>query len=194
MASASVLARATRRPPWEAIVAVAAVVSLALWPVEIHRAFGLPAHPLIIHVPVVFVPILGLVVLAVMFNFRWFERSGVVIAAFSVVSLAATLLAVGAGEAFREERERDFPALIGDPTLHDHADAGITVRLTMVLLTAVLVGLLFAKRLPNAARIVLRVLAVLLALTAVVFVIRTGHLGSKLAWADDPPAGLPAGR
>ena len=52
---------------------------------------------------------------------------------------------------------------MNDPTLHDHADAGITVRLTMMLLTAVLVGLLFARRLPNAATIVLRVLAVLLA-------------------------------
>jgi hypothetical protein len=185
MAEASVPARAAKRPPWEAIVAVAAVVSLALWPVEIHRAFGLPAHPLIIHVPVVFVPILGLVVLGVMVNFRWFERSGVVVAAFSVVTLAATLLAIGAGEAFREERERDFPALINDPTLHDHADAGITVRLAMVILTALLVGLLFSRRLPSAARIALRVLAILFALTAIVFVIRTGHLGAKLAWGPE---------
>ena len=187
MASASVSARATRRPPWETIVAVAAVVSLVLWPVEIHRAFGLPAHPLFIHVPVVFVPILGLAVLAVMFNFGWFQRFGVLIAAFSVVTLAATLLAVGAGEAFREERLQDFPDMVNDPTLHDHADAGITVRLAMVILTALLVGLLFAKRLPNAARIVLRVLAVLFALTAMFFVIRTGHLGAKLAWGDEGP-------
>jgi len=48
------------------IVAVAAVVTLALWPVQIHRAFELPAHPLIIHVPVIFVPILGLLVGAAM--------------------------------------------------------------------------------------------------------------------------------
>jgi hypothetical protein len=185
MASASLPARATQRPPWETIVAVAAVVSLALWPVQIDRAFGLPAHPLIIHVPLVFIPILGLAALAVVFNFRWFERYGVLVAAFSVLSLAATLLAVGAGEAFREDREARDPDLIGDPTMHDHADAGITVRLTMVLLTATLVGLLFERRLPKALTIVLRVLAVLLALTALVMVIRTGHLGAKLAWGPD---------
>jgi hypothetical protein len=192
MASASVPARSTARPPWETIVAVAALVSLALWPVEIHRAFGLPAHPLLIHVPVVFIPILGLAVLAVAFNFGWFERYGVLVTAFSVVSLAATLLAVGAGEAFREEREARDPGLLGDPTLHDHADAGITVRLAMVILTAILVGLLFSRRLPNVARTILRVLAVLFALTAIVMVIRTGHLGSKLAWGREdggpPPA------
>jgi hypothetical protein len=184
MASASVPARSTARPPWETIVAAAALVSLALWPVEIHRAFGLPAHPLIIHVPVIFIPILGLAVLAVAFNFRWFERHGVLITAFSVVSLAATLLAVGAGEAFREEREARDPRLIDDPTLHDHADAGITVRLAMAILTSILVGLLFSRRLPRAATVALRVLAVLFALTAIVMVIRTGHLGTKLAWSD----------
>ena len=130
--------------------------------------------------------------LAVAFNARWFDQFGLLVAAFSVVTLAATLLAVGAGEAFREERLKDFPNLVGDPTLHDHADAGITVRLAMVILTALLVGLLFAKRAPTAARIALRVLAVLFALTAMFFVIRTGHLGAKLAWGHERQPGRPA--
>jgi Predicted membrane protein (DUF2231) len=199
MATGTVEAPATTRPPWETIVAVAAVVSLALWPIEIHRAFGLPAHPLIIHVPVVFIPILGLAVLAVAFNTRWFERYGVLVAAFSVVANAATLLAVGAGEAFREDLEARAPGrVIDDPTLHDHADAGITVRLAMVILTALLVGLLFARRLPKAATIALRVLAVLFALTAIVMVIRTGHLGAKMAWGEreggPPPGFVPGAR
>ena len=79
MATSTVDARAAGRSPWETIVAVAALVSLALWPIEINRAFGLPAHPLIIHVPVVFIPILGVVVLAAMFKFGWFERYGLLI-------------------------------------------------------------------------------------------------------------------
>ena len=37
---------------------VVAILSLGLWWVEIDSAFGLPAHPLFLHVPVVFVPIL----------------------------------------------------------------------------------------------------------------------------------------
>jgi uncharacterized membrane protein len=197
MASASVPARATGRPPRETIVAVAAVVSLALWPVEFHTAFGLPAHPLIIHVPVIFVPILGLATLALAFNARWFERYGVLLAAFSVVTLAATLLAVGAGEAFREDRERNMPQGAGgavNSTLENHQEAGETLRLTMLILTALLVGLLFAKkRLPNAAQLVLRILAGLFALVAIFFVIRTGHLGAKLAWDESEGGGPPAG-
>ena len=193
MASASIPAGAIRRLPWERIVALAAVLSLALWPIEIHTAFGLPAHPLIIHVPVIFVPILGIATLAIAFSSRLLERYGLLVAVFSVVTLAATLLAVGAGEAFREDRERTMPQEAMSSTLHDHADAGLTVRLTMVLLTLVLVAALFSGRLPGPAVIVLRVLAVLLALIAVGFVIRTGHLGAKLAWGHEGPGGPPPG-
>ena len=122
---------------------------LALWPVEIHTAFGLPAHPLIIHVPLVFIPILGLAAIALAIWPRLQDKWGLPVAVFSVITLAVTLLAVGAGEAFREDRERTLPeAFANNQTLHDHADAGITVRLTMVLLTLVLVAMLFAKRWP----------------------------------------------
>lgn len=195
MASASVPSRATARPPWNTIVAVAAVLSLVLWPVEIGTAFGLPAHPLLIHLPVVFVPVLALATLAVAFNPRWFARYGVLVAAFSVITLAATLLAVGAGEALLEQRQGFGGA---DPTLQDHEDAGGILRLTLILLTTTLVGLLFARRLPGAAALALRVLATLLALVAIVFVVRTGHLGAKLVWergggGGNPPAGFQGG-
>jgi hypothetical protein len=185
MASVSVPVSAGQRR-LEPIVAIAAVVCLALWPVEIHTAFGLPAHPLILHVPVVFVPLLGLAAIALAIWPKLQDRFLLPVAVFSVVTMAATLLAAGAGEAFREDRERTLPRAMADnPTLQDHADAGSTVRLTVVLLTFVLVAMLFARRWPPAVRIVLRVLTVLLAATAIFFVIRTGHLGSKLAWGPE---------
>jgi len=189
MASASVPAPAGQRR-LEPIVAIAAVVCLALWPVEIHTAFGLPAHPLIIHVPVNFVPLLGLAAIALAVWPKLQDRFLLPLTIFSVATMAATLLAVGAGEAFREDRERTLPqALADDPTLQDHADAGSTVRITMVLLTLMLVAMLFAKRRPPAVNIVLRVLTVLLAATAIFFVIRTGHLGAKLAWGPEGGGG-----
>jgi hypothetical protein len=182
MASASVSTRATSRPPWETIVAVAALLAQALWWVEIHTAFGLPAHPLLLHVPVVFVPILGLVTLVIAGNTRLFERYLLPVAVFSVVTMAATILAAGAGEAFREDREKTIPERM-QSTLENHADAGDTLRLTMVLLTLVLVVALVTRRRP--AQIALRVLAALLALVAIFFVIRAGHLGAELAWSDN---------
>jgi len=185
MASASVSAPAGRRP-LEPIVAIAAVLALALWPIEIHTAFGLPAHPLILHVPVIFIPILGLAAIALAIWPR--ERFLLPVAAFSVVTLAATMLTVGAGEAFQADRAAQMPGEIS-PTLQNHMDAGRALRITMILLTLMLVASLFAKRWPAGVRVGLRVLTVLLAATAVFFVIRTGHLGAKLVWGPEGQGG-----
>lgn len=163
---------ATRTQP---IIAVAAVLSLGFWFVEIERAFGLPAHPLLVHVPLVFIPILGLAVLAVAVSGRW----EVPVAAFSVLTLAATLLAAGAGEAFLETRDAELRA---DPTMRDHADAGDLLRFTVFGITFALAALLFTR--PKAARTALRVLLGLLALVALFYVVRVGHLGSEMAWGD----------
>src|SRR5918997_43041 len=100
---------ATRTQP---IIAVAAVLSLAFWFIELERAFGLPAHPLLVHVPLVFIPVLGLAALAVAATGRW----EVPVAGFSVLTLAATLLAACAGEAFLETRDAE---LLANPTMQD---------------------------------------------------------------------------
>ena len=166
---------ATRTPP---IIAGAAVFALVFWFIEIERAFDLPAHPLLIHVPLVFIPLLGLAAIAVAAT----DRYATPVAIFAVVTLAFTLLAAGAGEAFLESRDAELRA---DPTMQDHADAGDLLRFTVFALTFVLVGLLFAK--PPTLRLVLRVVLGLLALVAIFYTLRTGHLGAELAWGPDSP-------
>jgi len=161
------------------VIAIAAVLALVLWFIEIDRAFDLPAHPLLIHVPLVFIPLLGLAAIAV----AAIDRHVIGVAMFAVITLAFTLLAAGAGEAFLERTERERPEVANSPTMQDHADAGDLLRFTVFALTFVLVGLLFAK--PAALRLVLRVVLVLLALTAIFYTVRTGHLGAKLAWGPD---------
>jgi hypothetical protein len=168
------------------VVAAAAVLALALWPVEIHTAFGLPAHPLIIHVPVIFVPLLGLAAIAAAFVPRLRERHGLPLAAFSVVTLVSTLLAVGAGEAFKADQEEEAPpGAPVDPNLAHHAESGEALRIVMVLLTASLVAAVFARKAPRPVQIGLQILVVLLAANAIFWVIRTGHLGSEMAWGPD---------
>jgi hypothetical protein len=168
------------RRPLAPVVAAAAVLSLALWPVQIDRAFGLPAHPLFLHVPVVFVPLLGIAALATAVSRRLDARYGLHVAVFGVVTLIATLLTAGAGEAFREDRERALQPLA--QTLADHADAGAALRFTVAILTLALAAALFTRGIPKA---VLRDLTVLLAITAIVFTVRAGHLGAKLAWGTE---------
>jgi hypothetical protein len=176
--------RETTRPPYDAIVAVCAVLALPLWFVEIHTAFGLPAHPLILHVPVIFVPLLGLAALATAIRPVLMDRYGTALGAFAVVTMAATLLTAGAGEAFADSRQ-------GPPShlLHEHAEAGQTLRLFVIGLTAALVAwMLGRQRLAAAnrgARIPLQLLTAVLALGSIYFVLRAGHLGAELAWAHD---------
>ncbi|HEX6025381.1 MAG TPA: hypothetical protein VFZ00_25535 [Solirubrobacter sp.] len=155
-----------------ALIAIA-VLSLGLWFVEIDTAFGLPAHPLFLHVPVVFVPILTLAALALAAG--KLDDHRIPLAAFSVLTLIAVFLTAGAGEALRAEREAEIQ---DKATLASHADSGDALRYAMVLLTAALLASLFTKR----THVVLRIVIALLAIHALFWVIRTGHLGSELVW------------
>jgi hypothetical protein len=193
---------ATRRGP-DPILALAAlaVLSLALIPVQIHSLFGLPAHPLLLHVPVVTIPVLGLVLLGVAVRPQWLDRYGLAIGGLTVVSLASTILTAGAGEAFRDSGE-------GGPGIAEHADAGETLRLIMIGLTVVVLAGLALRRAAageGLARLrglgrqawvspVTRAAFAIVAVAALFFVVRTGHLGAKQTWGDKgqgdgPPAG-----
>lgn len=196
--SAATPTSSARRLPDPAItIAVLALLSLALFPLEIHRAFGLPAHPLIIHAPVIFIPVLCLALLTCATRPAWFDRFGPAIGLLSVISLGATFLAVGAGEAFREDRRQPTGGEL--QRLNEHADSGETLRLVMVGVTLVVVLALALSRsrggfaLPGLSAIAraswvvpaMRVLFVIGAVAAAFFVIRTGHLGAQLTWGDE---------
>jgi hypothetical protein len=198
---------APTRSPSGADIALAlaglGVLSLALFFVELDRAFGLPAHPLLLHIPVVLIPILGLTLLVFAARPAWFERYALAFGAFTVITLAATILTAGAGEAFRADR----PVRPDEAhRLSEHADSGDTLRLVMVGLAAIV---LFAVLLSQARegtrlgrlsglassrvlRTGLRVLFAVGAVAAVFLVIRTGHLGAQLTWHGE--GGGPPGR
>src|SRR3954466_11487447 len=101
-----------------AALLVGYVVCFALLGVGIDEAFGLPAHPLLLHVPVVLIPLLVLGTVAVIARPAWRERFGLAWGTLAAVSLAGTVLTAGAGEAFLEDR-RFVPNV-----LHEHQEAG----------------------------------------------------------------------
>ena len=174
-----------------AVLGAAGILALALIPVEIHRLFGLPAHPLLLHAPVVLIPLLALGLLAVAVRPSLLDSHGVGLGALSVVSMAATFLAVGAGEAFREDRGAGPPEEM--QRLHEHADAGETLRLAMIGVTAVVLVALFLWRRrgerPGWLAPAVRVLFVVGAVATAFLVIRTGHLGAQLTWGGEPGQG-----
>ena len=90
-----------------------------------------------------------------------------------MLTLIAVFLTAGAGEALRTEREDDIQ---DKATLASHADSGDALRYAMIFLTAALIGALFASR-HRPPRLI-----AILAIHALFWVIRTGHLGSELVW------------
>jgi uncharacterized membrane protein len=173
-----------RRPPWELVLLGATVVSLVLIPIRIHRAFGLPAHPLLLHVPVVVVPVAGLAALVLLARPAWLARYGAALGVLSVVATAATILTVGAGQAFRADRS----GFGGGPGGEESSRLAVRARADRDDLPAPVSRLLSAPPLGAA----LRVAAAGLAIASIFFVIRTGHLGAQLTWEQPEGGGPPA--
>jgi len=161
--------------------------------VNIKNLFGLPAHPLLLHVPVVFDPLLAMVTLVLVARPELRRRYAVLWAAFAVVSLAATVLTAGAGQEFLDTKPRI------DATLRDHKEAGETLRTIMFVFTGAILVLVTLDWLGRAGALpsVVAVVVAALAIGAGFFTIRAGHLGAKSAWGREgdrrPPFAFPGG-
>jgi hypothetical protein len=170
-------------------------LSLILLPVHIKTAYsGLPAHPLLLHVPVILVPILAIWALVLALRPEWIPRQGVWLAALGVVALASTILTMGAGEALRDAMGGGFGP---DARLIDqHAEAADKLRLFVFALTLAAIAITLAFRRPlglpfvdrilgtAGARAALRIALAALAIGAGYFVFHTGDLGAKAVWQD----------
>ncbi|HST38441.1 MAG TPA: DUF2231 domain-containing protein [Conexibacter sp.] len=195
------LAPDARRPlltPGRALIALTLgyLVCITLLGVEPDRAFGLPAHPLLVHLPVVLIPLLVIAAIALTLKPAWRARYGLAVGLLVVGALASTVLAAGAGEQLLAH-EREQSALI-----HDHQEAADTLRLLMFALTGILLLTLardwYAARAGRAAVLGGRAVAVGLAAVTLVlagatgfFVVRTGHLGAKATWQQEGGSGAP---
>lgn len=163
---------------------------------DLNEIAGLPAHPLLLHVPVVLIPILSGATIALMVRPDWRRRYGVAVAVLGFVALVSTILAAGAGEAFRASRP-----LFASPALNEHAELGDQLKAVMVLFVGALVVFLAAdlERGPQALDKLAQLLhrpgmerlsrvgISLLAVVAMVWVVRTGHEGAEVAWSQPSP-------
>lgn len=165
---------------------------------EISNLLGLPAHPLLVHTPVVLIPVTLLLALAAVAWAPGRRALSVAVFATATVSMPGAQLAVMSGEAL-EERV-DETALI-----EQHAELGeMTRTIAIVVFLAALAFVLrvWADRLPGAIGAVGRrlqapavgiaVMAVLLvsSVLCTVWVARAGHAGAKATW-NDLPASAP---
>lgn len=164
---------------------------------------GIPAHPLLVHAAVVFVPLLALlaVVYAVAPPFRSHIRW--VLGLLAVAAPLAALMAKLSGDAFfarMAERNAITPGFY--PTLDRHRDLGTMTLYASIALGVLTLALVFlvAPRVtatPNntvdaggvatatrvrALPLVLAVLVVAASAVSLYYVIRTGDSGAKAVW------------
>ena len=158
--------------------------------------FDLPAHPLLVHVPVAFTPLAALGAVVVSVRASWRQRLGWVVAGVAALALAGTHLAIESGDAL-EERVRETSLV------ERHEELSRMARpLALVLLFAVVALVAYdsyqrrralaggpgATRRAGGKPVVaaLAAITVLAAAASVVGVIRAGHSGARAVWENSP--------
>ncbi|MCC6832524.1 MAG: hypothetical protein IT200_14365 [Thermoleophilia bacterium] len=162
---------------------------------EPKSVFGLPAHPFLVHVPVVLIPLTALVALVVVFLPRHRRPLSLMVAGLAIVSAIGAILAAGSGEALEEALEER------NPLVHDHAELGEGTR-TFAILFAIAAIAFAIHHWPDRLRLgpgsgpgrlvrhrrVFAVTAAAMLLTAglaTAWTIRTGHSGAKAVWQEE---------
>lgn len=150
---------------------------------ELNNLFGLPAHPLLVHLPVVMVPMaaLGAIILAIFP--KYFARFGWWVTGISFIGAIGAILAAGSGETLEERVDRSS-------TLRDHAEMGETARLLAVALFVVLLIVMLARKYraadmtKKAVSIAVSVVIAVSAAAAGWVIIQTGHSGARASWCE----------
>lgn len=152
------------------------------------RIFDLPAHPLVVHFPVVAIPVLALLTLGIAFSPTIRRKYGHFTVALGVVTAVSTFLATMSGDSLAADSEefKGLPAFLFD----DHKALGEQTRLMVFGLLLVLLLLMYvAPRIDTSAVTYgAAAVAVVLAVTSTIWVVRTGHSGAKSHWGGFYPA------
>jgi uncharacterized membrane protein len=169
--------------------------------------FGFPAHPLLVHIPVVLLPLAAVGVVVMAIRQAWYLRYRWAVLAVTAAGAIGAVFAAEAGDSLEERLRR-----AGEQnTWEDHAGAGETARtVALVFLVAVAAYVLIpwiaerlgrgsaagrsvgaaaaesppTRRLPRWVLPVLAVVTLAAGAASVVTVIDAGHSGAKSAWSD----------
>jgi uncharacterized membrane protein len=150
--------------------------------------FGLPAHPFLVHIPVVLIPLAALGAVLMLWP-RLRQSVGWWVCAIVVVAGIATQLAISSGEALEEHVQESH-------LVRDHTRMGENIRPWLLLMFLALLGVMLCERmisrravdgdekpdLLKIAQVALSVLSLVFAGVSVYWVYRIGHSGSKAVW------------
>jgi hypothetical protein len=161
---------------------------------DISTLFSLPAHPLLVHIPIVLIPLVSLAGIAMALVPRWRRPYGPITVVLAGVALVGVQLAIGSGQSLESHVPRSR-------LLEDHTSMAESLRPLAALLFVALLALVMVDRygpkrrdepesespagrrgsrwLPTAMAS-LTVVAAVLASTRLV---QVGHSGAKATWS-----------
>lgn len=153
---------------------------------------GLPAHPLLVHGPIVLIPLVALLGIAMVVRRSWRATLGPWVVLLGIAMFVLTVLAGGAGEAL----EANVPKT---ELAHRHAELGESMRpIALALLVAIVLlvapawayarggspAVLSRLAESRAWNIITVVLVIATAVLATYWVVVTGHSGAESVWHD----------
>jgi len=157
---------------------------------EVRSIFGLPAHPLIVHVVVVLLPLAAVTLIVAALVPRARRIAAPLALGLALVSTAAVLGAEQSGEVLQGQ--------VKETTLvRDHTRAADEVLPWAIGVVLVALGVTFAeparrrlgKPSPRVANVIVVTLSLIVGVGATAVVIDVGHSGAKATW--DNTANLP---
>lgn len=158
------------------------------------RFFGIPSHPLLVHIPAVLLPLCALLAILIVVRPRLEEHFGIPLVVLTAGGTLGAFLAAASGEGL-EEILREHSAAI-----EHHAEWGDRTRIVALLFFVITVAFVVMARKArlaaagadsasspvkrSAAVPVLAALLILSGVATTASVIITGHSGAKSAWED----------
>ena len=150
---------------------------------------GLPAHPLFVHLAVVAIPLTAVLAILASIWPAARRRLGWFTPAVAVVAMTITPLTTSAGETLEKQVPRS-------EALHSHTELGgqmlywVAALFVLVVLSWAMYDDTIARRIPAVAsvrahgwlRVVLAVATIVVALGALVMVVRVGDSGARSVW------------
>lgn len=154
--------------------------------IAISKIFGLPAHPLFVHVPIVLIPLA--LITAFLAIFKKFRREFLVATA-SLAVVGAIFLSLGAGSG--ESLKHDLPR---SEAIHEHAEIGEKSQGPAIAFALLAVGalatgeairrnfVLKTKSLPKWIAPAFLALTLIQGVVSTITVSQAGHSGAKAVW------------
>lgn len=179
---------------------------------DLDKLFGLPAHPLLVHIPVVLIPLAAVGAVAIVVSKKLRLSLGWIVAGFAVVGGFGALLAASAGESLQWRllnQGKPVTQALRDHTELGDAAQGFAVAFAGAIVAYVVLDIWLRRRaaksapaltttdetpsaIPSGAVVALKkyglpVLAVATVVTGALstaVIVKAGHTGAKASWEN----------